>query len=309
MNRFIRLTVIPLLFYAPVAGQEKKLDPEIRHFANIVDWAFQKAEPESRLRTVVGKLAQESDLPPETTKLIQPRVPQILQRFRIEKATHWSTTKDVRLVNRESKMLRQSTVLIEESAAFKVQLARLLTPEQLERWNSFSTERNAKEIRRLEALSKDTKLAATLRRARAKVALPWRPFTLFPDEDRELSLGQSELLSSSVKRVVAAKKEVIRLSFERKQLQIEAYCELSPPQKRRLDLAIRGLVVRNLRHLGLSLLTAESINPREANDLMNKVRTPVEISKADEDFWKKSVDSTLTSAQKKTIEQSKPQTK
>ena len=108
---------------------------------------------------------------------------------------------------------------------------------------------------------------------------------------------------------MAARKEVIRLSFERKQLQIEAYCELSPPQKRRLDLAIRGLIVRNSRHLKLSLLTAESINPREADDLMNKVRTPVEISKADEDFWKKSVDSTLTSAQKKTIEQSKPQTK
>ena len=309
MNRFIRFTVIPLLFCAPVAGQEKKLDPEIRRFANIVDWAFQKAEPESRLRTVVGKLGQECDLPPETTKLIQARVPHILQQFRIEKATQWSNAKDVAIVNRESKMLYQSTALIEASAAFKAQLARLLTPEQLERWNSFSTERNAKEIRRLEVLSKDTKLASALRRARARVALPWRPFALFPDEDGELSLGQSELLSSSVKRVVAARKDVIRLSFERKQLQIEAYCELSPPQKRRLDLAIRGLIVRNSRHLELSLLPAESINPREANDLMNKVRTPFEISKADEDFWQKAVKSTLTSAQKKTIEQSKPQTK
>lgn len=304
MNRLARLAAIPLLFLAPSGFSQERIDPEIRRFANIALWAVQESKPKENLSRVIRDFAAKNNVAEATARRLESEVPDILEAFILERAKAWSLGKNVATVNRESTSLKHSTMLIEQSLAFRARLRDSLTAEEMKKWEAFSAKRHAKEAERLQILTETARLKTARRLAEnncrihigyltsgARAFGRFRP--LFGQGNDDAVRKQ---FIAYAKQAVAEAENLTRLEFEQKLIQLKASTEVSDAQSRRLSLAIKGIVSRKYRQKKgeLSEVALEKDNAELIKKLTDFGGTlSFETSKADLGFWDKAVSRTL----------------
>jgi len=305
---------------ASVQAQEDRaqIEPGIRRFVSVYDWAVQDSKLPARLERVIRGLATELKLTDSARRKLLSGLPATLKRYRIEQATAWAQPKNADLVNTEAWSLRSSTHLVELSSAWRAMLKACLEPEKFRAWEATSVERNKSARARLARLAELKRKKGQLIRFRGVPAdgVSRLSDALTVGRFRGRSRNDLDEAIKAARRAIVERGERARaatqLEFEIRIMELDFACSLTAAQKRKLLLLIKGVVSK--RHaetdqqVEVYLEHLKEPKPRDAvwiSRLLGPQPRPSE-DKTHRAFWDRMKGKVLTSEQKKLLKQDTP---
>lgn len=297
-----------MVFSADLLEDERsRLDPEVRRFVGIYDWAIQESKLPERMQRLIDELAADLELSEASQRTLKTGLPATLTRYRVEQATTWLKLQNVAQVNLEASTLRLSTHLVELSKSWRRLVSESLTAPEFKDWEATAAVRQRKAMVRLQRMAEIRRKRRQLSRASGIQS---------PDGVKDLrrAVALRRLSGDNVApMILAAKKSVIergknfraatRLEYELRILQLDFRCDLSKTQQKKLTLLIKGVLAR--RHAETDRAVDAYLDhlkdPRPADPewgtKLHKLAPKASEDKSHRKFWAERLETVLTREQ------------
>ena len=307
------LLSVLLFFSSAPSFRQDDVSPEVRRFANIVDWSMQTGMAEKKLVEVIRKRSQEFEMSDARRDKMLADVPAMLVEFKLEKAKEWAQAGPSEQSNSESNLLRILSVVIEGSNTFRDFLDRHVGKAVAKDWRAKSAKVNAQLIRQQETEKLRRKIAREYTTA-ATIAIRYRANTVRTLRSLKARRGQgdneaferyAQSIERGVRDTMETSRKAFKLSLDNSIVELDRLFALTAKQKRRLEVAAKGLITRNHRKAERHLV--EMLDPDTADADFDQALKAFESAISAEEiasstvFWKKTVDRTLSDVQKKKL--------
>lgn len=309
MTRLISTCAVVLcLASTPPARAQDEFDPKVRLYAQRVHAYLNRKsmeadaeakKPREVLRQLMTAKAKQLKLPEEKQKELTAAVDRALGLFARELAAEWLKADDSNRIKTDGQSLQTSTLLFETSDSWNTELSKSLDEDTLARWNEDRDKRLADDIKvRDEQLEKarQKKLAAEKRKREREQQ---RAQMLIVAAERQLpqmmAAGSYRDVLASIERQLQYRKLALQSILEKEIESIAAVVPLTDKQRRRMEVAIKGVVAKDAQSvtsLSQEFNEIEGDLPKERIEELQKLvsikRIPVQSA-----FWQKALRSSL----------------
>ena len=302
------LIVVTLLLAtnAPAFAQEE--DPKVRLYAQRIHAylnrgpqtvSSKKVKPSEAIRNQIAEKAKEFELSAEKQKKLEEAVTQTLGKFARELATSWLKDNSSQQRSADGKSLQSSTLLFETSAAWNMALAKVLDKDTLTKWNIDRDKRlkGAKEERDAEIEAAQKRIAEQERQRRqreAQLAMAQQQM-IFQQVQVLVGAGNLQQAVPMLRQQLTYRVKALAALLEKEVERLEGQFQLDEKKKRRLVVAIKGVVRKDLDRAISVVEEAEMAGGNLSEELEKKIMDLVHGGSAPEEskFWRAALKSTL----------------
>lgn len=239
-----------------------------RRFKQAINAYLSRSNAKKKLADVLTERAAQVKLSDEKLKALQAKYKDAIGAFIEEQATTWAAEeKAPALFRAESESLTRSTYIIEKSKPWQSMLKAVLNPDELKRWNAHRNKMLADEalaMRQAEqaAAEAERKRQATVEAQAVSFA---QQIVMREMPIARLRSSRTRLLEQCRSLTVVMERNA-KLRLTRDVDWIDELFQLTPKQRRKLELAMSGVTKREFRDIVASVTAMEKETPETEAD-------------------------------------------